>query len=59
MEHSGLKVSNLYIYQIKRKCGLDVGKNCNLSESENARQPKCPPQKESVIMEALRHFPMI
>ena len=58
LEHSGLKVSNLYISQIKRKCGLDVGKNYNLPKSEDARQPQCPPEKEKAIRSALRHFGM-
>ena len=43
LEHSGLKVSNLYISQIKRKCGIEVGKNYNLPKSEDSRQPMCPP----------------
>lgn len=59
MEHSGLKVSSLYISRVKRKSGLDVGKNYNLSRSENVRQPKCPFEKESAIMEALKHYEMI
>ena len=59
LEHSGLKVSSLYISQVKRKCGLDVGQNYNLSKKENAKVPKCPPEKEAAIMEALRHFQMI
>ena len=58
-EHNGLKVSSLYIAQIKKKCGLDVGENYNLSESENAKQPHCPPEKEAAIMEALRYYGMI
>lgn len=45
LEHSGLKVSNLYISQIKRKCGIEVGKNYNLPKSEDSRQPQCPPEK--------------
>lgn len=45
LEHSGLKVSNLYISQIKRKCGIEVGKNYNLPKSEDSRQPMCPPEK--------------
>ena len=47
LEHTGLKVSNLYISQIKRKCGIGVGKNYNLPKSEDSRQPQCPPEKES------------
>ena len=60
LEHSGLKVSSLYISQVKRKCGLDVGKNYNLPKSEDARQaPTCPSEKEEAIREALRYFGMI
>lgn len=59
LEHTGLKVSNLYISQIKRKCGLEVGKNYNLPKSENSRQPQCPPEKEAAIMDALKYFGMI
>ena len=58
-EHSGLKVSSLYISQVKRKCGLDVGQNYNLSKKEDAKQPQCPPEKERAITEALQHFGMI
>ena len=54
-----LKVSNLYVSQIKRKCGLEVGQNYNLSKSENPKVPKCPPEKEAAIMDALKHFQMI
>ena len=59
LEKYGLKVSSLYISQVKRKCGLDVGQNYNLSKKENAKVPQCPPEKEAAIMEALRHFQMI
>ena len=59
LEHSGLKVSNLYISQIKRKCGIGVGKNYNLPKSEDSRQPKCPPEKEKAIREAFKYFGMI
>ena len=59
LEHTGVKVSSLYISQVKRKCGLDVGQNYNLSKKENAKVPKCPPEKEKAIMEALKHFQMI
>ena len=54
-----LKVSSLYISQIKRKCGLEIGQNYNLSKSENPKVPKCPPEKEAAIMGALKHFQMI
>lgn len=59
LEQSGLKVSSLYISQVKRKCGLEVGQNHNLSKKENAKQPQCPPEKEVAIMEALKYFQMI
>ena len=58
LEHSGLKVSNLYISQIKRKCGIEVGKNYNLPKSEDSRQPMCPPEKEKAIREAFKYFGM-
>ena len=59
LEHSGLKISNLYISQIKRKCGIEVGKNYNLPKSEDSRQPQCPPEKEKAIREAFKYFGMI
>lgn len=59
LEHSGLKVSNLYISQIKRKCGIEVGKNYNLPKSDDSRQPQCPPEKEEAIREAFKYFGMI
>jgi len=59
LEHTGLKVSNLYIAQIKQKCGIIERVNYNLPKSENSRQPKCPPEKEVAIREALEHFRMI
>ncbi len=59
-EHNaGMKVSNLYISQVKRKCGIEVGKNYNLPKNEDSRQPQCPEDKESAIVEALKHFKMI
>ena len=58
-EKYGLKVSSLYISQVKRKCGLDVGQNYNLSKKEDAKVPQCPPEKEAAIMEALKYFQMI
>ena len=86
-EHNaGMKVSNLYISQVKRKCGIEVGKNLrvatrrmdclqgnsttaatdlelvpspNLPKNEDSRQPQCPEDKESAIVEALKHFKMI
>ena len=60
LEHTGLKVSSLYISQVKRKCGLEVGKYYNLPKSEGSRQaPTCPPEKENAIREALQYFGMI
>lgn len=59
LEHTGLKVSNLYISQIKRKCGVEVGKNYNLPKAEDSRQPQCPPEKEKAIREAFKYFGMI
>ncbi len=59
LEKHGLKVSSLYISQVKRKCGLDVGPNYNLSKKEDAKVPQCPPEKEAVIIDALKHFEMI
>lgn len=54
-----LKVSNLYISQVKRKCGIEVGENYNLPKSEDSRQPQCPVEKEKAIRDALKHFGMI
>ena len=59
LEKYGLKVSSLYISQVKRKCGLDMGQNYNLSKKEDAKVPQCPPEKEAAIVEALKHFHMI
>ena len=59
LEKYGLKVSSLYISQIKRKCGLDVGQNYNLSKKEDAKAPQCPPEKEAAIIQAFKHFEMI
>ena len=59
LEKYGLKVSSLYISQVKRKCGLDVGKNYNLSKKADAKVPQCPSEKEAAIMEALKYFSMI
>ena len=59
LQQTGLKVSSLYIAQIKQKHGIIERENYNKSKSENARQPKCPPEKEAAITEALRHFGMI
>ena len=59
LKEFGLKVSNLYISQVKRKCGIEVGENYNLSKSENARVPQCPKEKEDAIKAALKYFAMI
>ena len=59
LEHSGLKVSSLYIAQVKQKCGIIERENYNKPKSEDAGQPQCPPEKEKAIMEALNHFGMI
>ena len=59
LEHTGLKVSYLYIAQVKQKYGIIERENYNKPKSENARQPQCPPEKEKAITEALRHFGMI
>lgn len=58
-EHHQLKVSNLYIAQVKQKYGIIERENYNKPKSENAKQPKCPKEKEDAIVEALRHFQMI
>ena len=59
LEHSGMKVSSLYIAQVKQKCGIIERENYNKPKSEDAKQPQCPPEKEKAIMEALKHFGMI
>ena len=55
----GLKVSSLYIAQVKKKCGIETGENHNLPKSENAKQPQVTPEKEEAIMKAFRHFGVI
>ena len=59
LEQTGLKVSSLYISQVKQKCGLEVRENHHKAKSENTKQPKCPKEKEDAIVEALKHFQMI
>lgn len=59
LKEHGLKVSNLYISQVKRKCGIEVGENYKLPKSEDSRQPQCPVEKEKAIKDALEHFGMI
>lgn len=58
-EQMGFGVSTLYISQVKRKHGLEVGESYNKPKSEDARQPQCTPEKEEAIMQALKHFGMI
>lgn len=59
LEHSGLKVSSLYIAQVKQKHGIIERENYNKPKSDDARQPQCPLEKEEAIKEALKHFGMI
>lgn len=59
LEHSGMKVSSLYIAQVKQKCGIIERENYNKPKSEDAKQPQCPPEKEKAIMKALKYFGMI
>ncbi len=59
LEHTGLKVSNLYIAQVKQKCGIIERENYNKPKSEDSKQPQCPPEKEAAIRNALEHFRMI
>lgn len=56
---TGLKVSSLYISQVKKKCGLEVGKNYNMAKSEDAKQPQCPAEKKQAIMDAFKYYGMI
>lgn len=59
LEKHGLQVPNLYIAQVKRKCGIIERENYNKPKSEDAKQPQCPEDKEKAIMDALRFFRMI
>ena len=59
LKEFGLKVSNLYISQIKRKCEIEVGENYNLPKTENPKVPQCPKEKEDAIKAALKYFAMI
>ena len=59
-EHNGgMKVSNLYIAQVKAKYGIIERENYNLPKSEDSRQPQCPVEKEKAIKDALEHFGMV
>ena len=59
LEHTGLHVSTLYIAQVKAKHGIIERECYNKAKAEGGRVPKCPPEKEKAIEEALRHFQMI
>lgn len=59
LKEFGLKVSSLYISQVKRKCGIEVRENYNFPKSENARVPQCPKEKEDAIKAALKYYAMI
>ena len=59
LKEHGLKVSNLYVSQVKRKYGIEVGKNYNFHKSEDNRQPQCSVEKEKMIRDALDHFGML
>ena len=59
LEHTGLKVSHLYIAQVKQKHGIIERENYNKPKSEDSKQPQCPPEKEAAITEALKYFKMI
>ncbi|MDO4545803.1 MAG: 23S rRNA (uracil-5-)-methyltransferase RumA, partial [Bacillota bacterium] len=59
LEHSGLRVSSLYIAQVKQKYGIIERENYNKPKSDEAKQPQCPPDKEAAIVEALKYFSMI
>ena len=57
--NDGMKVSDLYIAQVKRKCGIELAENFNIPRSEGAKQPQCPKEKEEAIIGALKAFQMI
>jgi 23S rRNA (uracil1939-C5)-methyltransferase len=59
LEQTRLKVSSLYIAQVKQKCGIIERENYNKPKSENSKQPKCTPEKEVAILDALKHFNMV
>ena len=58
-EHHGLKVSSLYISQVKHKCGIIERECYNKPKNENAKVPTCPKEKEDAIIAALQYFKMI
>ena len=59
LEKFGFKVSNLYIEQVKEKCGIKERENYNKSKNIDSKQPVCPIEKEESIKDAFRHFQMI
>lgn len=59
LEKHGLRVTNLYIAQVKRKCGIIERENYNKSKSEVAKQTQCPEDKEMAIRDALEYFGMV
>jgi uncharacterized RNA methyltransferase SP_1029 len=59
LEKFGFKVSNLYIAQVKEKCGIKERGNYNKSKNFDSKQPVCPIEKEESIKDAFRHFQMI
>ena len=59
LEQTGLQVSNLYIAQVKRECGIIERENYNKAKSDNSRQPQCSEEKRNAIMNALKHFAML
>ena len=59
LEKFGFKVSNLYIAQVKEKCGIKERENYNKSKKEDLKQPICPIEKEEAIKDAFRYFQMI
>lgn len=58
-EKFGMKVSNLYIAQVKRKCRIIERENYNKPKFENASQPQCLPEKDKAIRAALEHFRLV
>ena len=59
LEKHGVKVSSLYIAQVKEKLGIKERENYNLPKNIDSKQPQCPKEKEEMIVEALKHFKMI
>lgn len=57
--YEGIKVSNLYIAQVKAKYGIIERENYNKPKSDDARQPQCPKEKVTAIEAALKYFKMI